>query len=216
MWIEFNTSVSLPTEVKTTVSYLPFIDEKPCDLRTVYTVLKRGSEVAKSCGQDYHVHTFDKQLYADAQDVILNHKEELKNAIVRLGGFHALCTMIACIGKLWGDGGLLAILVDSGVYAHNSAEHMLEGKQFHRSVRALIIVYEALMKIMLKNLYQDLENNKVFRELFDKLKTFNIKYMNQNFNQNEYNHILDNVNKFFTPAFEKFREREKLLSPTFR
>lgn len=60
MWIGFNTATSYPTNYKTTVCYLPSIDEKPSDLKTVYTVLKRGREIAKLCGQNYNIHTFDQ------------------------------------------------------------------------------------------------------------------------------------------------------------
>lgn len=97
MWKGFNTPISLPTKIKTTVSHLPSIDDKP---RTVHTVSKDGINVARTNGQNYNIHTFDQQIYAAAQHVILNLREEFKHTIVRLGGFHTSCTFIACIGKL--------------------------------------------------------------------------------------------------------------------
>ena len=51
--------------------------------------------------------------------------------IVRIGGFHTLSCFIAAIGKLWGDGGLRDLFVDSNVYASTTADLMLAGKQFH-------------------------------------------------------------------------------------
>lgn len=42
MWTGFHSNISEPSKVKTAVSYLPSIDEKPSDLKTLYTVLKRG------------------------------------------------------------------------------------------------------------------------------------------------------------------------------
>jgi hypothetical protein len=41
--------------------------------------------------------------------------------ILRLGGFHSLFCFLSSIGKRWADGGLRDILVDSGVYAGNTA-----------------------------------------------------------------------------------------------
>ena len=35
---------------------------------------------------------------------------------------------LSSIGKLWADGGLRDLLIDSGVYAGNTAELMLVGK----------------------------------------------------------------------------------------
>ena len=48
--------------------------------------------------------------------------------ILRLGGFHSLSCFLSSIGKLWADGCLRNLLVDSGVYAGNTAELMLVGK----------------------------------------------------------------------------------------
>ena len=48
--------------------------------------------------------------------------------ILRLGGFHSLSCLLSSIGKLWADGYLRDLLVDSGVYARNTAELMLVGK----------------------------------------------------------------------------------------
>ena len=41
------------------------------------------------------------------------------------------------------------ILVDSDVYADSTADLMLAGKQFHRAVRGLTLLYEALIQLFL-------------------------------------------------------------------
>ena len=60
--------------------------------------------------------------------------EQFKMHIVRIGGFHTLSCFIAAFGKLWGDGGLRDLLVDSDVYVGSTADLMLAGKQFHHAV----------------------------------------------------------------------------------
>jgi hypothetical protein len=47
----------------------------------------------------------------------------------------------SAIGKLWSDGGLRDMLVDSEVYAGCTVDQMLTGKQFNRAVRDLTIEY---------------------------------------------------------------------------
>jgi hypothetical protein len=64
--------------------------------------------------------------------------------ILRLGSFHSLSCFFSSIGKLWADGGLRDLLVDSGVYAGNTAELMLVGKEFKMAVRGFTLVFEAL------------------------------------------------------------------------
>ena len=51
-----------------------------------------------------------------------------------------LSCFITCIGKLWSDGGLSDLLVESGIYASCTVEQILLGKQFNRAVRALVLL----------------------------------------------------------------------------
>ncbi|VDI27495.1 Hypothetical predicted protein [Mytilus galloprovincialis] len=80
-----------------------------------------------------------------------------------MGGFHTLSCFIAAIGKLWGDGGLRDLLVDSSVYAAATVDQMLCGKQFNRAVRGLTLVYEALCSLWF---------GAFFRWLNDKIEKF--------------------------------------------
>ncbi|CAG2257502.1 unnamed protein product [Mytilus edulis] len=93
---------------------------------------------------DYAFQTFDQQLYAIAQQVKWSKPDICSRHILRLGGFHSLSCFLASIGKLWADGGLRDLLVDSVVYAGNTAELMLNGKEFNRAVRGFTLVFEAL------------------------------------------------------------------------
>lgn len=56
---------------------------------------------------------------------------------------------LSSIGKLWADGGLRDLLVDSGVYAGNTAELMLVGKEFNKDVRGFTLVFEALQALFI-------------------------------------------------------------------
>jgi hypothetical protein len=61
----------------------------------------------------YSIQTFDQQLYAIAKQVEWAKQETFKTHILRLGGFHTMSCFIASIGKLWGDGGLKDLLIES-------------------------------------------------------------------------------------------------------
>ena len=54
---------------------------------------------------------------------------------------------IASIGKLYGDGGLLSMLVDSDVYAPATAILMLEGKKVSRENSGMKLMLEALHRL---------------------------------------------------------------------
>ena len=51
------------------VAYPPIVDAKPTDMTTVYTNVKRCVEMCTKAGQQLSIQTFDKQLYAIAQQV---------------------------------------------------------------------------------------------------------------------------------------------------
>ena len=100
--------------------------------------------MSNEAGQAHAIQTFDQQLYAIAQQVKWSRPDIFESHILRLGGFHTLSCFITSLGKLWADGGLRDLLVDSGVNAGSTAEQMLTGKQFNRAVRGFTIVFEAL------------------------------------------------------------------------
>ena len=66
---------------------------------------------------------------------------------MRLGGMHLTMAFLASIGKLFGDGGLISVLTESGVYADATARMILQGKQLSRGVRAIKLVNEALGRL---------------------------------------------------------------------
>ena len=111
-------------------------------------------------GQEESLQTMDQQLYAIAQQVKWCPPEQFKVHIVRIGGFHTLSCFIAAIGELWEDCGLRDLLVDSDVYTGSTADLMLAGKQFHRAVRGLTLLYEALSQLLLSAFLIDARRRK--------------------------------------------------------
>jgi len=76
-------------------------------------------------GQEHHTPTFNQQLYAIAKQIKWSRPDIFEPHTLRLGCFHSLPTFISALGKMWADGGLHDLLVDSGVYAGNTVEQML-------------------------------------------------------------------------------------------
>ena len=64
-----------------------------------------------------------------------------------MGVFHTICTMLAVIGKRFGDAGLRDLSVESGVIADGSIAGVLDGKKYNRAIRLHKLVYEALLRL---------------------------------------------------------------------
>lgn len=158
-WTGFHKSQSHKHPEYTAVSYAPVIEAKPSDMATVFTTMVRCKDMTNALGQTHAIQTFDQQLYAVAQQVKWSMPELFRNHVIRLGGFHEVTCFIASIGKIWGDAGLRDLLVDSDVYAGNSTDQMLAGKQYHRAVRGLTLSYEVMMQALIVQFIKWCEEN---------------------------------------------------------
>ena len=220
-WTGFHSSLAEKKDSFTVATYAPVIDAKPADPATVYTTMSKCKDMTLRLGQANAVQTMDQQLYAVAQQVKWTKPEEFQNHVLRLGGFHSTCCFISVIGKVWGDGGLRDLLVESGVYASNTVDQMLNGKQFHRSVRGLILSYEALMQLLLSEFLKwcSLEpTRRIPEEMCDHLKD-TWAAMEQGTQQQKVNAVKE-LNALITqhilPLLQQFRERGCKESPTFK
>lgn len=218
-WTGYNVLLAEKMDNKTCVAYKPVIEAPPTDLPTVYTTMKQCQEMAAALGQRHAVQTMDQQLYAIAQQIKWNTPVEFEHHILRLGGFHNLSTFIAAVGKIWGDGGLRDMLVDSGLYAANSADQMLLGKQFHRSVRGLTLTYEALMCMLLAQFqHWCQENGNFFPQIvWDQLEDayLSLQSDNHRLRVNSVKELQRVLSQYLIPKLEEFKQQECQTSPTF-
>ena len=74
---------------------------------------------------------------------------ELKNVVLRLGGFHTIMSFLGCIGRLMEGSGLQEVL--ETVYAGNAVGHMLSGKAVTRAIRGHFLVHEVLSSMIVTN-----------------------------------------------------------------
>ena len=128
---------------KSSVMFLPIIDMNPNDITCVYSTLKYIQDHA-------HRHdvtpiiTFDQPLWWKALMIIVTEPvgSDLRNIVLRLGGFHTEMSFLGCIGHLIAASGLQELL--ELIYASNAMVHMLTGKAIARAVRGHFIVDAAL------------------------------------------------------------------------
>ena len=133
-WTASNAFLSEQNLPVATTCYHPFIRAPPTDLTTIYTILLRLVQIAEKLDQYHILVTADCAIYSKAQHIILCNKPALLDGKVtmRLRGMHLNMAYIAIVGKLYGEGGILSMLVDSDVNAPATAILMLEGKQVPR------------------------------------------------------------------------------------
>ena len=159
-WTVFQTRV-FPDIVKekSEIVYNPIIMAPPNDLNTVYTTLKRTKEQVNFLGQSVCPIVFDMGLLTKALEIVWARPDEFKGVEPFEGGMHFMMSLFGGIGFVYGNAGLKQLLVESDVFAKNTAEHILSGKDFDRALRALLMVDEVLNRQLLLNFYRWAEQN---------------------------------------------------------
>ena len=205
-WKGYNAKISCPNSV----NYKQRL--------TLYTSMAQCKQLTKSLGQDTSIQTMDQQLYALAQEVKWDCKDEFKSHILRMGSFHAIMTYLSSIGRIWGDAGLRDLLVDSGVYAAGTAELFLQGKEYNRAVKAYIHVYEALSQVRLTEFLKYLEQKKqkLPDELWEHLSATKDLFYSGSMPQSAVIELQNLVEKHVQPLMAEFRAELSEKSPTFQ
>ena len=105
-WTGFNTLLSKPKLVNSTIAYLPAIDAPVTDYSTVKEVLKPSLEMADKLELNFMVLVFDEAVYAKIQHIRWMDSAYKSRFIVRLGEFHTIMSFCSAIAKRFQDAGL--------------------------------------------------------------------------------------------------------------
>ena len=182
-WTGFNIKVrDRVVVVESTISYLDTIDSPATDLKTAYEVLSRGCEIKDRMQLNAVVCVFDQAFYAKAVEVYWKRKEQFVGLVIMMGGFHLLLMLLGVIGSRFGDAGLRELVVQSDVVAEGSVDKALNGKQYNRAVRLHKCVYEALMRLLLKD----------FESSTHSFPAVNLEQLKLDPNQEDFERVMNN------------------------
>ncbi|XP_053391138.1 uncharacterized protein LOC128553968 [Mercenaria mercenaria] len=215
-WTVFQThafpdSVQEPSEIV----YNPIIMAPPNDPNTIYTTLKRTKEQVNALGQSVCPVIFDMGLLTKALEIVWSRPEEFEGVVPIEGGMHFLMSLFGGIGFIYGDAGLKHLLVESDVFARNTADHILSGKDFDRALRALLMVDEVLNRRLLINFFRWAEDygHTIPLSLFEKFKLLNIR---SNGSDTVLAEIGNQIEVTISPLLKMFRAEGRLNSPLFQ
>ena len=137
---------------KSSVMLLPMIDMNPSDVTCVYSTLKDVCEHARRHDVT-PILTFDQPLWWKALMIFVTEPvcSNLRDIVLRLGGFHTEMSFLGCIGHLMAASGLQELL--ELIYSSNTVVHILTDKAIARAVRAHLLVDAALNALMLTSTF---------------------------------------------------------------
>lgn len=197
------------------VAFNPIIMAPPNDFSTVYTVLKRTKEQMNALGQTICPIVFDMGLLSKALEIVWANPREFEGVYPLEGGMHFLMSVFGGIGHLYGDAGLLQLLVESDVFARLTAEHILSGKDYDRALRGLIMVDEVMNRRFFVQFFKWAEANSVAipPAIFDKIKQLGADVVKRD---TDISVLLQDMQTEILPLIESFREEGRTSSPLFR
>ena len=145
-WRALNEATSIIDPPVTTAGMLPILQAPADDNDTLTTVINRFADITNHTGQKHTIITADQPLYSRGKELVwANHKFE--NVIFLMGGLHVCFNFLKAVGQHMECAGLDDLWTESGVYAANTTETMLDGKAYYRGVRGHQLAYEALWHI---------------------------------------------------------------------
>ncbi|KAK3698753.1 hypothetical protein QZH41_004049 [Actinostola sp. cb2023] len=148
-WSGFNSMLFPETTRPTVIGYCPMINGLSTELSTVYTVMKKNTQLmCARLHQEDVVITFDLAIYVKAKQIQWKFPDEFSDTVIRMGGFHIATNFLSVLGKKYQNSGLEDILIESGAYAPGSISSLMKGKSYNRGVRAHKLVMEALFRLM--------------------------------------------------------------------
>ena len=143
----FNECISLVNPPLTTPGMLPILQAPADDNNTMTTIINCFMAIAENLSQPNTVIAVDQPLYSRGKELIWANYEKYQKVVLVMGHLHILFNFLKAIGQHMENAGLADVWVESGVFAQNSTDTMLEAKQYYRAVRGHTLAYEALSRI---------------------------------------------------------------------
>ena len=147
-WTGFNQNLAsgrIPSATK--IGYLPVVDANPTDKSTINTILLKSIDIADKLEIQEIVLVMDQAIYSKAQEIRWQDGNLTKRLILRLGDFHTALNFLGILGKRFRDAGLQDIMTESQILAEGSANRVMSGQQYNRSMRCHKIVAEAMQRL---------------------------------------------------------------------
>ena len=110
----------------------------------------------------------DQPVYALMVHLKNENRDKFQLILPVLGPFHAHISFISAINKRFQGSGLSEIVVAADIISEGSVDQALRGKHYNRSIRCLTLMYEVLMRRIIRQGFS--KGLELSSELKDKLK----------------------------------------------
>ena len=105
-WTGFNILIRKDVVViESKITYLDTLDSPATDLKTSYEVLCRALEIKDCLKLKSVLGVFDQAFYAKVAEIMWKYRDQFKDIVIMLGGFHLLMMFLGVMGTRFADAG---------------------------------------------------------------------------------------------------------------
>ena len=141
------------------VGFLPIIPHPITDIQTVYTCLKNCDSIASQLQQKTLPVVCDEGVYHLVTKIYLQEPGICSRLLPMLGGFHFAKTALHCAGKFVKGSGVEDIFIESGVFGPKTADSVLNGKHYYRSLDGLTMLSDSISRLKMHAFWNKHSNN---------------------------------------------------------
>jgi hypothetical protein len=144
----FQASLADPLEKNEAYYHITF--PKPPSKSVVNEVMSRCVTAALHKNMPFIQLVGDQPVYAIMFELKAENPEKFRLVLPILGGFHTQCAFLSAINKRFAGSGLEELIVAAGLLESGSVDQALRGKHYNRAMRVHKLVYECLLRLLIK------------------------------------------------------------------
>ena len=143
MWTGWNSLVSVDVLPRQVIGYMENINLPPTRLDVVAETLKRSQAVAKECGEEFALVTYDLAIAKPALQIQIDKAPNFDNVFICFGAFHIQMAYFGALGHILEESGGPQVLADTEVLAIGSLNGFLSGRHYNRCKRLHVLLATA-------------------------------------------------------------------------
>ena len=143
MWTGWNArrfDVSLPEQAVLYMKYIPL----PSTRDDVIKETMRSLNVAKKCGEEFSILSYDLLMAKQAKKIQAEESLEFDNLFIQFGQFHIIGSMLSSLGRIIEGSGGPYVFIEASIIAPCSMNKFLKGKMFNRCRRGHMMLATAM------------------------------------------------------------------------
>ena len=159
IWTRWDTRRSENNPVKQLICYRKPIQLPPTRIDAIKETVHQSQIVAKGCGQDYALVTYDLTSAKIAKIIQYEETPSFDNLFISFESFYTEMSFFSSLGRMIEVSGRPYVLSECDIVAVGSINKILKGKMYNICCRGNILLAAAMQRLHFKKFLNDFNEN---------------------------------------------------------